>query len=170
MKNFPSLPSLFLSFFIIGIAPWARKILRFIYSHIERENASQWLKISFMIGFILLTFYFINRLKKIDFKPLSFLFLFPFLPFAILFFKIKLPEEKIHLMEYSLLGLLLYKDYIKGKVKLSLSISFIIILSFLDELFQLILPDRIFDYRDIIFNFTGGLAGWSLGKLLIKGE
>ncbi len=172
MKGFPSFLSIFISAFIIGIAPWARKILRFIYSHIGRDIASNWLKIFFIIGGVIVIFYVFHRWKKIQTSSLTFLLFLPLIPFTILFFKIVLPEEKIHLILYALLGLSLFNDFAKGKVKLLLGTGFIILMAFLDELFQLILPDRYFDYRDIFFNCVGGFTGFSMGKFFIskKGE
>lgn len=164
MKGFPSLLPVILSFLIIGIVPWARRILRFIYSLTGREFIALWLKILFLTGIFIGIIYFLK--KKIKISPPSLLFLVPAIPFTILFFKIKLPEEKVHLLEYALLGLLIYRDFFKGRIGLLSSVFFIITVAFLDELFQLILPDRFFDYRDIIFNVSGGFTGFFSGKFL----
>ena len=168
MKNIPSLPVLFLSLLIIGIAPWARRILRFIYGIIGRDKTAFGLKIFFLVGIILLIIYLLDKKRKIK---IDFNIIFPlgsFTLLTILFFKIKLPEEKVHLVEYAILGFLLFKDFFKGRIKLFLSIFFLLIVAFADELFQLFLPDRYFDFRDIIFNSVGGFTGWIFGKFLLK--
>lgn len=171
MKGFPSFPTIFLSALIIGIAPWARRILRAIYSFIGREQASFMLKIFFLTGIFIGILYILSRMKKIKISLPSFFLLLPVVPFTFLFLKIKLPEEKIHLIEYALLGLLVYKDFFKGRIKLYLSILFLIIVASLDEIFQSILPDRIFDWRDIFFNSVGGFTGFSYGRFLsLKNE
>lgn len=171
MKGFLSFPTIFISALIIGIAPWARRILKLIYSIIGRDQLCLWLKIIFLITIFIGILYILSRAKKAKISLPSFFLLLPFLPFAFLFLKIKLPEEKIHLIEYALLGLLVYKDFFKGRIKLYLSILFLLIVASLDEIFQLILPDRIFDYRDIFFNSLGGFTGFSYGRFLsLKNE
>lgn len=168
MKNVPSLPSIFLSLLIIGFAPWARRILRFIYGITGREKLALGLKMFFLFGTILVVIHLFKRKEKIKINSYNILPLIILIPFTVLFFSIKLLEEKVHLIEYALLGFLLFKDFTKGRIKLSISVIFPLIVAFLDELFQLLLPDRYFDFRDIIFNSVGGLTGWSLGNFLLK--
>ncbi len=164
----PSFLSIFLSLLIIGIAPWARRILRFIYGIIGREVTVLGLKIVFLVGIALLVIYLLSKKQTIK---LGFGIIFPlssFILLTILFFKIKLPEEKVHLIEYAVLGFLLFKDFFNGRIKLFISILFLLIVAFTDELFQLFLPDRYFDFRDIIFNSVGGFTGWIFGNFLLK--
>jgi len=168
MKKIPSIPIILLSLLIIGIAPWARRILRFIYGIIGREKSALGLKIIFLVGIALLVIYLLIKRQKIK---IGYGIIFPlgsFILLTILFFKIKLPEEKVHLIEYAILGFLLFKDFFKGRIKLFISILFLLIVAFTDELFQLFLPDRYFDFRDIIFNSVGGFAGWIFGNFLLK--
>lgn len=69
-------------------------------------------------------------------------------------------------MEYALLGFLLFRDYFKKRLSVFTGLFFLSFVASLDELFQMVLPDRVFDIRDIFFNFTGGLTGWSFGNLI----
>ena len=78
--------------------------------------------------------------------------------------QIKLPQERIHLLEYVVLGWFAARDFIrtagKKKIKavvLACLVSFIA--GVLDEGFQAILPYRVFDLRDIGFNSLGGIWG-----------
>jgi hypothetical protein len=83
-------------------------------------------------------------------------------------FFLSIPEERIHLVEYGLLGLLAcpsLKDRSMGSWKrLSAPVLFVFFVGGLDELFQWILPNRVGDLRDIFFNALGGI--WGIGLYL----
>ena len=70
--------------------------------------------------------------------------------------------EKVHFLEYGLLGLLLCKTlsyHIKGKTVYLLAIVLVYIIGLTDEAIQWALPNRVGEYRDIWMNFlSGGLA------------
>ncbi len=166
-KGLPSILPVILSILIIGIAPFARKVLRTMYLIVNREAVSVLLKILFFLFVLFLIIFIILKRKiiKISF-PLVLLLLMA-IPFTLIFFKIKLPEEKIHLMEYALLGFLLFRDYFKKKLSFFAGLFFLSFVASFDELFHMVLPDRIFDIRDILFNFTGGLTGWSFANFIV---
>ncbi len=167
LKGIPSLDVLILSALIIGIAPWARKILRFIYSQIGKETVSLLLKL-FLAGFLIFLFFYIFSIRKrLNIFSISFLLLTA-IPFTFLFFRIKLPEERVHLFEYLLLGILLFKNYFDKRIDLFQSIFFILFVGLLDEIFQLFLPQRVFDFRDVFLNVIGGFTGWVCGFSILK--
>ena len=74
-----------------------------------------------------------------------------------------LPAEKMHLIEYCLLAIMVYNAlkidinpyewrlYIFGGV-------FCILIAFIDEIIQGILPNRVFDFRDIFVNVMSSLT------------
>ncbi len=70
--------------------------------------------------------------------------------------------EKVHFLEYGLLGLLLCKTlryHIKDKTMYLLGIVIVYIIGMTDEGIQWALPSRVGEYRDIWMNFmSGGLA------------
>ncbi len=70
--------------------------------------------------------------------------------------------EKVHFLEYGLLGLLLCKAlryHIKNKTAYLLAILSVYMIGITDEGIQWALPGRVGEYRDIWMNFTsGGLA------------
>ena len=76
--------------------------------------------------------------------------------------QLKIPEEKIHLLEFALLGWLASRDLIKSGRKVE-GVIFALVFTFavgiLDEAFQAILPYRYFQWCDIGFNSAGGLWG-----------
>lgn len=74
--------------------------------------------------------------------------------------------ERIHLLEYGILGWLAIRDNLRAEkaiIKTSMfSALFILGVSIVDEAFQWWLPYRVGDVRDVIFNEVGGLWGMSL--------
>lgn len=80
----------------------------------------------------------------------------------VLAWQIKIPEEKIHILEYAILGWFAGRDLIKTNKKIKgaiLACIFCTIVGILDEIFQAILPYRVYDLRDIVFNSLGGAWG-----------
>jgi len=88
---------------------------------------------------------------------------------TILAYQIKIPEERIHILEYMILGWFTGKDLLKDgkhKVNIFLACVFTLLVGVFDELFQKILPYRVFDMRDILFNSAGGTGGVFLYLLI----
>jgi VanZ family protein len=76
--------------------------------------------------------------------------------------RMKIPQERIHILEYGLLGWLAGRDMIgkdKKTKRIILACLFSISIGLLDEGFQKILPYRIFDVRDIRINVLSGIWG-----------
>ncbi|NNE26461.1 MAG: VanZ family protein [Saprospiraceae bacterium] len=86
-------------------------------------------------------------------------------------FRLGAPERS-HLMEYTILTLLIHLA-LSERFNVSLSNVKVSILAFLisgsigllDELIQIVMPERVFDVYDIIFNFMA--AGFAVGMILI---
>ena len=76
--------------------------------------------------------------------------------------QLELAVEKVHILEYALLGWLALGDttrtYPKMKAAL-IAMIFCALVGVVDEGFQGILPYRFYDNRDIIFNVLGALEG-----------
>jgi hypothetical protein len=70
-------------------------------------------------------------------------------------------SERIHLIYFGIIGFLFAKDNFKelGILTLAYTILWALIIASLDEIFQLYLPKRVGDIRDIIFGISGGLWG-----------
>jgi VanZ like family len=78
-------------------------------------------------------------------------------------FSLPLPEERIHLVQFGLLGLLACPS-LKGReeagwIWLWKPFLFVFLVGVADEVLQWFLPDRVFDLRDILFNTVGGIWG-----------
>ncbi len=76
--------------------------------------------------------------------------------------QIRIPEERIHILEYGVLGWFAGRDLIRRNRRIrgiALVCMFAVTVGILDELFQAVLPYRVFDLRDIVFNSLGGGLG-----------
>ena len=75
--------------------------------------------------------------------------------------------EKVHVIEYGILGYLALRDLFKAKnrpifMKFAYSLAFIILIGFLDEGFQWLLPYRVFELKDVATNMLSGGLGIAL--------
>jgi VanZ family protein len=81
---------------------------------------------------------------------------------SIFVWQMKIPIERIHILEYGILGWFAGRDLV-GKEKkiwgILLALIFVGLIGVLDEVFQAILPYRYFDLRDVGFNELGGVWG-----------
>ena len=78
--------------------------------------------------------------------------------------RVESPEERTHLIEYSLVAILIYQALVErrrsGRQVPSPAVQAIVVtalLCWLDEGIQAILPNRIYDIRDVGFNALAGL-------------
>lgn len=77
---------------------------------------------------------------------------------------IPLPIERIHFIEYGILGWMVWWAAGKRRRSFAIALGYIIAISILDEVIQGILPNRYYDIRDVLMNITGGSLG-----LVLKG-
>lgn len=76
--------------------------------------------------------------------------------------RLKLPIERIHFIEYGLLGLLVFRALshnIRGKSLYLWSGITVFCLGFLDEGIQYVLPNRVYETKDVIVNGIAGILG-----------
>lgn len=84
---------------------------------------------------------------------------------------LKIPEERIHLLEYGLLSFLVFRVYTSDWSSMFrywqtfLTVSFI---GTLDEIIQYLIPNRVGDVRDIGLNILSGLLGLALTAILLQ--
>jgi peptidoglycan/LPS O-acetylase OafA/YrhL len=81
------------------------------------------------------------------------------LVYTIAFIRVETPEERTHLIEYSLVAVLIYQALLErarngSKVPIPALLAFFatVLLGFLDEAIQWLLPNRYFDPIDVGFN------------------
>jgi len=76
--------------------------------------------------------------------------------------KIKLPQVRMHILMYAVVGWLASRDAIEsGRTWKTIILAWLFAASagILEELFQKILPYRVFEIADIIFNLKGATLG-----------
>ncbi len=77
-------------------------------------------------------------------------------------YHMKWPAERIHFIEYGLLGIVAYlifrRDFIPF-FSLLLATLLVTLAGWGDETIQYFLPSRVYDLRDVAFNGIGGLLG-----------
>ncbi len=97
--------------------------------------------------------------------------------------RMAIPEERSHLIEYSVVALLIY-EALKERKSQGRNVPMPALLAILgtglagtlDEYIQWLLPNRFFDWRDILFNFLAGVMavtaraalGWARDKATAK--
>jgi len=114
---------------------------------------------AFLLGVALFKSFLVLEKKEIFFRLLQF-----FLALAaiiIVFLNLDLPEEKIHLILYALLGA--FRSYelkeeagIKSYLKAA---ALVLGFSICSELIQALLPDRFGDPRDVVVDLLSGISG-----------
>lgn len=92
--------------------------------------------------------------------------------FALLFARLFAPEERSHMIEYSVVALLVYEALLERSKKVQvkspalLALFITTAIGVLDELIQLFIPSRVFDPIDIVFN-TGSAVIAIVGSTII---
>ena len=75
---------------------------------------------------------------------------------------IEIPEERVHFLEYSLLGSLVFTAWsldLAGNRLYLVSLAFTALLGGIDEIIQYFLPNRVGELRDFSLNLVGGMIG-----------
>jgi VanZ family protein len=138
--------------------PFMRVTIEYLYAQLGREL------LGVLINAAILTLAAVLFLlaSRRETRP-SALELVPFAVVAAVMLMLDRPEERIHFLEYGLLGLLLVKA--SGKSTFIFPLLLVILAGSVDEFIQLLLPSRVGDLRDVAMNATGGALGIWSGKL-----
>ena len=82
-------------------------------------------------------------------------------------FSLDMWAERVHFIQYGLLGLLVSRAYKISSLNMLLASGlFIMSVGLLDEGIQWFLPNRYGDIRDVVMNSLGGVSGLWLGQFL----
>lgn len=148
-------------------------IMRPICSFLEKHTPFKLLVnivVLICVGVLLYIFYTLVHPKKMS------LYLLVILGLLVGFFSFRLierPEEKMHFLEYGLLGFLVYRASsfnFRGLVLLIFSLFLVLLLGFVDEVIQYFLPNRFYDKRDILLNWLASGLGLYFTRLFKRGE
>lgn len=85
--------------------------------------------------------------------------------YAFFLTEVKSPVERVHFLEYGVLGLLVYRAIstdVKNRYVYLWSALVVFGFGFIDEVIQGILPKRYYDVRDIMMNGAGGVLALAL--------
>lgn len=147
--------------FLLGTAPF---ILRFS-AWLRGHHLLRVFLISLAAGcLIYILAYFVSRLKIRNLK--AYLGIGLLLAAAgLLMLRHQTLEERIHLLEYTALALLFFKAVKfsrRGKILFVLPLLLTIFIGWIDELWQGLLPGRVYDILDVLNNAAGGMIGVSI--------
>lgn len=153
--------TIFVSLFIIVSASFASQVIEFIQSYIGDKRVTTLIGLMMIVVCLLFLIFVTKKRIHVIKTPALILVLIIGL---ILAWQVKYPAEKVHYLEYGVLGWLAARDLIRvnitrKKSAIILAAFFCIAIGIVDELFQRILPYRVYDVRDIAFNGIGGILG-----------
>jgi len=125
----------------------------------------------FLPLFAVVGFYAGKRSSGSSAKVLSLLSGFALVYFYLLKYQCHFPAERLHLVEYGLLAYLLYRALrldLSSRRAYLLGFAIAAGFGFLDEVIQYILPNRVFETRDVMTNVLAAGLGLLVVRLLIK--
>ena len=139
-------------------------VVRFLLEHLGTGGYRNLINGSlFFSGISILGLSYLQGVKKI------LLNLIPLVCLAFLSFQLKIPAERIHFIEYGLLGIFVIRPYATGTWKFLLPAFLLVcLIGAGDELIQWFLPNRVGEWKDVGLNVIGGFFGLWIGKVTFK--
>ncbi|MGR3301973.1 MAG: VanZ family protein [Candidatus Scalindua sp.] len=98
-------------------------------------------------------------------------FLFICCLYGLVIYILELPEEQVHFIEYGILSALIYLALthdINNRSIYFLSSLIVFVFGTIDEAIQWLLPNRVFDIRDLVMNGTAGILVQLLIAMVIS--
>ena len=81
--------------------------------------------------------------------------------------QLDIPEERVHFLQYGILGILVVFTLRRWSIPLFLIAAvFVAMVGAVDELIQWALPNRVGDLRDVLINTVAGVLGVTMGIIL----
>jgi hypothetical protein len=140
--------------------PFTRPFLKFIYAQVGRGTVSAAVSAAIVVAASALC---LAALRK---GPLAFVLIaLPLAALVFTTFTLRLPEERVHFVEYGLLGFLLIKANGTTWRRSAFSLALVLAVGGLDEYIQHLLPSRVGDWRDVLMNAAGGVVGLWVGRV-----
>lgn len=150
------------SLFIIISASFMRQVLNFLIKNLGWSGIKIMLGVLFLAGGIAISLHLYKSRPSI-WK--IFLFLGVLAAGFFYAWRMEIIEERLHLIKYGLLGWLISKDIVKPvniPFRVLIAVLFCLSVGGVDEIFQIFLPWRVGDIRDVLFAGVGGLWGTTL--------
>ncbi len=144
--------------------PFMRQLLNFLKAIFGVETLSLCINSLSVFAAISIIFLIIKKGKKSYFNAAIILIILIMCGFVAI--NLEIPEERVHFLEYGILGYLVLNATINSW-SLPVFSSFIIVsmIGGGDEIIQWFLPSRVGDMRDVFMNSFGGLMGVTIGRL-----
>lgn len=157
-KPAKSLPMILYVLFIYATLPIMRTILNFLKDHLgDLFNSAT----TFFLGALLLAVVMLAVPLRLSWRKWL-IILLVLIGYGISMRVLRIPEERIHLLEYGFLSFLSYRMYRVRAARSRAALYTFFTVSFfgaLDEVIQHFLPNRVGDMRDVIINVWSGLLG-----------
>ncbi len=95
--------------------------------------------------------------------------------YAIIFLRMAIPEERTHLIEYGIVSVFIYGALLErvsnGRrvtIPAALAVGLTALLGWIDEGIQWLLPNRVYDIEDVVFNFLAGVIAVTASAILTQ--
>ena len=150
--------------FIFVSLPFLPSFINVLSSFISKEILNLLSLVLSVSFFLMLSIWIYNKKYKVN------QFLLIISPLLLLtYFSLSLDVwvERIHFIEYAVLGLLISRAVnVKTLQGIIYTGCLVTLIGAVDEIIQWFLPNRVGDMRDVFMNSVGGLSGLWLGRFL----
>ena len=155
--------SIYILFIYVSL-PFFPVFINVLRSFISKELLNLLSLVLSVSFFLLLSVWIYNKKYKVN----QFLLIIsPLLLLTYLSLSLDVWVERIHFIEYAVLGLLISRAVnVRTLHGIISTCCLIILIGVVDEIIQWFLPNRVGDMRDVIMNSIGGLSGLWLGQFL----
>ncbi|MEP5568807.1 MAG: VanZ family protein [Halioglobus sp.] len=142
--------------------PFMRSILGFLKESLGRSNFSLLLSLTMLfVGLVILIWGGRRSLKHCALAAI------PLIIIGVTSFNLSIPEERVHFLQYGLLGVMVTATARDESITLVAKLAvFAILVGVIDEAIQWCLPNRVGDLRDVAFNTVAAILGIWIGKTL----
>lgn len=139
-----------------------RSILGFLKESLGRPSFSLLLSVTMLfVGLLILIWGARRGLRHCALAAV------PLAIIGIISFNLSIPEEKVHFLQYGLLGMMVTATARNESLALLAKLAlFAISVGIIDEAIQWCLPNRVGDPRDVAFNTMAAILGIWIGKAL----
>ncbi len=151
--------------FIYASLPFTRYVVELVYSTCGRPLVSVLINTVLGMVAILVALTILRSEESLPQKAIALLLL---VTGGILSVALGLPEERIHFVEYALLGYILFMATSTWTMPVLASALMVILVGSLDEAIQWVLPNRVGDLKDILLNSIGGALGINVAWICNK--
>ncbi len=157
--------SIYILFIYVSL-PFFPALIKVLRSFISKELLNILSLVVSVLFFLLLSLWIYKKKYKANY---FLLIISPLLLLTYLSLSLDVWVERIHFIEYAVLGLLISRAVnLRTLHGIIATCCLIILIGVVDEIIQWFLPNRVGDMRDVIMNSVGGLSGLWLGQFLYR--